>query len=79
MADNTINGRKAIADLLPSLSQIDRQSSGAMLPQLFFTAKSDELVSVFSAADPQTRIRAYNVLIAVDPSNGNKYSALQKN
>lgn len=79
MSDNAANGRKAIAVLLPDLSQIDRQSVGAMLPQLFFTAKSDEFVSIFSAADPQTRIRAYNTLNEVDPSNGNKYQALQKN
>jgi hypothetical protein len=79
MSDNAANGRKAIADILPDLSQIDRQSLGAMLPQILFTAKSDEFVSVFSAADPQTRIKAYNILNDADPSNGNKYSVLQKN
>ena len=79
MSDNAANGRKAIADILPELSKIDRQGVGSMLPQIFFTAKSDEFVSLFSAADPQTRINAYNILNAADPSNGNKYSALQKN
>lgn len=79
MSDNPANARKSIAALLPDLSQIDRQSLGAMLPQLFFTAKSDEFVSVFSIADPQTKMKAYNILNGVDPSNGNKYQALQKN
>lgn len=79
MSDNAANGRKAIAGFLPDLSQIDRQGTGVILPQMFFTAKSDEFVSVFSASDPQTRIRAYNILNQADPSNGNKYAALQKN
>lgn len=79
MADNAANGRKAIAALLPNLSNIDRQSSGAVLPQLFFTAKSDEFVSIFSNGDAQGKMQAYNILNAIDPSNGNKYQELQKN
>lgn len=79
MSDNAANGRKAISNFLPDLSQIDRQGLGAMLPQIFFAAKSDEFISVFSAADPQSRIKAYNILNQADPSNGNKYQALQKN
>lgn len=79
MADNAANGRKAVVGFFADLSQIDRQGVGAMLPQLFFTAKSDEFVAILSTADPQTRIRAYNILNAADPSNGNKYQVLQKN
>lgn len=79
MADNVDKGRNVIASLLPDLTQIDRTSLGSVLPQIFFTAKRDEFVSIFSLGDPQTRIRAYNVLIQADPSNGNKYQALQKN
>ncbi len=79
MVDNALNARKAIAALLPGLSQLDRQTSGAVLPQLFFTAKSDEFVSIFSGSDPQSRMQAYNILNDIDPSNGNKYQALQKN
>src|ERR1700761_51278 len=51
MADNMSKGRKAISDLLPTLSQVDRSRLGAMLPLIFFTAKSDELGSIFSKAD----------------------------
>jgi hypothetical protein len=78
MADNAPKGRGAITALLPVLTQTDRQRIGSMLPLLFFTAKSDELVSIFSNADPQERIPAMNLLIQADPSNGMKYQALQK-
>ena len=79
MAQNAESGRKAIISLLPTLTQVDRQSSGSMLPQVFFTAKSDEFVSLFNIADPQTKLKVYNILNQADPSNGNKYQVLQRN
>lgn len=77
MADNTSKGLKAIASFLPSLQQVDRLRVGAMLPLIFYTAKSDELVSLFSKAEPQDRLQAMNLLIQADPANGNKYQTLQ--
>ncbi len=79
MADNASKGRKVIADLLPTLTNVDRTRVGSMLPTVFFTAKSDELVSIFAKADGQQRVAAMNVLNQVDPSNGLKYQAIQKN
>jgi hypothetical protein len=79
MADNTGKGIKVIANLLPELQQIDRTRLGAMYPLVFYTAKSDELVSIFSKADPQDRIAAMNILTQADPGDGNKYATLQSN
>lgn len=78
MADNVAKGRKEITTLLPGLQQIDRQRVGAMFPLVFYTAKSDELVSLYSKADPQERVQAMNILLQADPANGNKYQTLQK-
>jgi len=77
MADNTSKALKTLSDLLPSLSTVDRQRLGGMFPLVFFTAKSDELVSIFSGAGPQERIQAMNILSQADPSNGLKYQTLQ--
>jgi hypothetical protein len=79
MADNAAKGRKAISAMLPVLAQTDRQRLGAMLPLIFFTAKADELVSLFAHTDPQDRIAAMNILTQADPANGIKYQELQKN
>jgi hypothetical protein len=79
MADNPSRGRKAISALLPTLTQINRQRLGAMLPTVFFAAKADELVSIYGHTDPQSRIDAMNILQKVDPANGIKYQVLQKN
>ncbi|MDN3551858.1 DUF4835 family protein [Mucilaginibacter aquaedulcis] len=78
MADDAAKGRKEISSILPSLQQINRQRVGSMLPLIFYTAKSDELVSLFSKAEPQERLQAMNILVQADPANGNKYQTLQK-
>ncbi len=79
MASNADQGLKAITAALPSIEQIDRQRTGAFLPQVFFTAKSDELLQVLSKANAQERQQAYQTLSTADPANGTKYQALQKN
>jgi hypothetical protein len=78
MADNVAKGRKEITSILPTLQQINRQRVGSMFPLVFYTAKSDELVSLYGKADPQERVQAMNILLQVDPANGNKYQTLQK-
>lgn len=79
MADNASKGLKVIVGLLPSLSQVDRQRLGAMFPLVFFTAKSDEFVSLFSKAGTSERLEAMSILSQADPANGLKYQALQRN
>ena len=78
MADNVGRARKAINGFLPALAEVDRQRLGAMLPLVFFAAKSDELVNLYAAAPAQERVQAFNILMKADPSNGIKYQALQK-
>jgi len=77
MAENQAKGRKAVLSILPQLQKIDKQKQGSVLYQVFFTAKSDEIVSVLSAADSQDRIKAFNVLSQVDPANSLKYQSLK--
>lgn len=77
MAENQAKGRKAVMSVLPQLQKIDKQKQGSVLYQVFFTAKSDEIISVLSAADSQDRIKAFNVLSQVDPANSLKYQLLK--
>ena len=78
MSGNQQKGEKAILNILPKLQKIDKQKQGSMLPNLFFTAKADELVKILSTASPQERMRAYNFLAEIDPANISKYDALKK-
>ncbi|RYY34423.1 MAG: DUF4835 family protein [Sphingobacteriaceae bacterium] len=79
MADNVLKGRQAISALLPSLSEIDRKRLGSYFPLMFYTTKSNELVSIFSKASAQEKASAFNILTQADPSNGMKYQTLQGN
>ena len=79
MADNSGKGRKFISDKLPSIAQVDIQRIGSMFPLIFFTAKRDELISIFSKADNREKNDAINILSQIDPGNGNKYLAIKTN
>ncbi|WP_229738770.1 type IX secretion system protein PorD [Parapedobacter pyrenivorans] len=77
MSDHAQQSRKAILDLLPLLQKVDRLAQGAVFNQVFFTAKSDELIGLFGGLGPQERVQAYNILAEVDPANANKYESLR--
>ncbi|WP_444511711.1 type IX secretion system protein PorD [Parapedobacter tibetensis] len=77
MSEQAQVARKTILDLLPLLQKVDRLAQGAVFNQVFFTAKSDELIGIFSGMGPQERVQAYNILAEVDPANSNKYEALR--
>jgi hypothetical protein len=46
---------------------------------MFFDAKADELVNVFSQSFPDERNRVMAILNEVDPSNGRKYEKIAEN
>ena len=77
MADNQSLSRRGMIDLLPLLKQVDRMAQGAMYNQLFYTAKSDELVGILSGLSGPDRIKAINLLSEADPANINKYETLK--
>lgn len=77
MADNAVEARRTVLDLLPLLQKVDRLAQGAVFNQVFFTAKSDELIGVCSGMGSQERVQAYNILAEVDPANANKYERLR--
>jgi hypothetical protein len=78
MADNKSKGLKAVLSIIPQLQKIDKQKQGSVLNQLFFTAKADEIVNILSSADTQDKLKAYDVLSEIDPSNSSKYETLKK-
>lgn len=78
MAENKSKGLKAVLSVIPQLQKIDKQKQGSIINQLFFTAKADEIVNILSAADTQDKLKAYNILAEIDPSNSLKYETLKK-
>jgi hypothetical protein len=69
-------GRATIAESLKLLKKVHSDRPGSFNLQLFFNAKSDELVNVFSVSFPDEKSRVVNILNEVDPANSNKYQKI---
>ncbi len=77
MAGQPQLAQENIKNLLPSLRTLERFGQGAVLDQIFFTSRSSELVGIFGGMNHQDRMQAYQLLMEVDPANGNKYEVLR--
>jgi len=78
MADKAPEGRAAIAESLKSIQKVFRSRPSLYILQVFFDAKSDELVNVFSKSFPDEKNRVSVILNECDPSNGSKYEKILK-
>ena len=58
---------------------VAKENPNGILLALFFQAKSDELLGVFSGADMGEKANALAILRRCDPSNSTKYDKLVKN
>lgn len=70
-------GSKKIISLLSGLTKMDRQKLGSIFPNIYFATKADEIVNLLSIGNPQERLKAYNLLVDIDPANINKYESLK--
>jgi hypothetical protein len=78
MSEKTADGRAVIAESFNLLQGVHREKPGSFLMQMFFNAKSDEIVNIFSESYPDEKARVVNVLKEVDPSNSNKYQKIME-
>jgi hypothetical protein len=77
--DKPALARANIMNALDKLQQISKDNPNGILIAVFFQAKSDELVGIFSGADATEKTKAANYLRSIDPANANKYDKLTKN
>ncbi|RYG07526.1 MAG: DUF4835 family protein [Chitinophagaceae bacterium] len=78
MQSNVNTGTKSILSSLNDLKQFDKQKLGSIFPNIYFAAKADEITNVLSLADPQDKMKAYNLLVDIDAPNTVKYDGLKK-
>ncbi|MDP2890619.1 MAG: DUF4835 family protein, partial [Bacteroidota bacterium] len=78
MGDKSPEGRGVIAESLKSIQKVFRARPSLYILQVFFDAKSDELVNIFSKSFPDERNRVSVILNECDPSNGSKYEKILK-
>ena len=78
MSEKAEEGRSAIAESLRGVQQVFRRRPSTYILRIFFDAKSDELVNIFSKSYPDERNRVMAILNEVDPSNGAKYKKIME-
>jgi hypothetical protein len=78
MGEKMQQARVACMNALLKFDNIHRVKPLAYNTQVFFLAKSDEIVNIFTQADPNERNALFEVLAKIDPGNLGKYEKMQK-
>lgn len=77
--DNPEKSRKIILKNLEDLKAMNRIKPNSLTMKWFFNMKDDELVSIFSKADSETKSKAHALLVELDATNTDKYATILKN
>ena len=80
MSDKLTEGRAEIAESLVNVQRVfrDKPDTYMYYIQIFFDAKSEELVNIFSESFPAEKTRVVNILTEVDNANASKYSRIMQ-
>lgn len=79
MSDKVDQGRANILSSLDLLVPVYNNRPASFNMQIFFNAKGDELVNVFSKGLPEEKSKAVEKLMLVDPANTTKYLKISNN
>jgi len=79
MSDKAEEGRSEILKSTTLLLEVYRNRPASFAMELFFDAKVDELVNIFSKGTPEEKSKIVETLTTVDPANSNKYFKIQGN
>jgi len=76
LAEEPDDARFEITEALEGLKSIYRENASAFILKIFFDAKSDEIIKIYSEAFPNEKARIAKTLIEIDPSHSTKYQAI---
>jgi len=78
MSTNLEDGRKAIGDAIEMLRSVHQAKPSSYNLQVFFNAKSDEIVDLFKPVPAQEKSRLFTTLQIIDPGNISKYQNMMR-
>ncbi len=78
MTMDIMAARKEIIQCLELLQKVNVERPNSLLMQVFFNAKSDELINIFSQATSEEKTKITALLNEVNPSNSIKYQKIGK-
>lgn len=76
MADKPVDGRKQIVEALTELEKIYRIKPSAFLLQIFFLAKKDEIIQIFSEGQPDEKQTVVATVKKMNPANASDYDKI---
>lgn len=80
--DNMYNkmdiGRASVMESLQLIQQLNKQRPASYNMQVWFNAKSDELVNIFKQASPTEKAQLLQILGEIDPTNSSKYNKINQ-
>ncbi len=78
MSEKVVEGRAETVECMATLQKVFREKPDPYLVfmQLFFDAKNDELVNLFTESFPSEKARVVNILTEIDNANASKYKAI---
>ena len=79
MYEKPEEGRKTILKSTDLLLEVYKNRPASFTMELFFDAKVDEVVNIFSKATPTEKTKAVENFTTVDPANSTKYFKIQGN
>lgn len=77
LSENIEEGRNAVTEALSLLRKVHRDKPGSFNLKMFFNAKANELVNLYSQATPQDKAKAVNLLNQIDPGNSGKWEKIR--
>ena len=78
MSEKIENGRTEIAGALRQILNVYRQNPNLFIIKLFFDAKYNEIINIFTPSFPSEKTKVYDVLKEADPARINQYEKLIK-
>lgn len=77
MVDNVQKGRAVVTNALTLIEKVHQAEPNSFNTRLFFTAKNDEIIKLYSKAESQEREEVITLLETIDPANSNKYTDIR--
>lgn len=78
MSEDKVSGRAAVLSALELLRAVHESKPGSYNMQLFFLAKADEIVNLFSQAEQEEKSKIITLLNEIDPGNSAKYNKISQ-
>jgi hypothetical protein len=76
MVDKTDEGRAIVLEALNNLLTLHKTRPASFNMQVFFNAKADEVVNIFTKGQPDEKTKIVELLNSIDPARTTKYSKI---